>query len=151
MIAEKIISVEEGYRDQPYYDHLGFPTVGYGRLIGSQNVPLGHYKGKIYESAERTWLRCHIKSVEEEILSSNISDAYKNCGEVQKAVLISMAYQMGVAGLSKFKKTLRFIEDGLFDCASMEMLESKWADQTPERAERHADMMHNDELLDYYE
>jgi lysozyme len=150
MIDAQIIALEEGYREKPYYDHLGYPTVGYGRLLGPKNANLYNYTGAIYESAEREWLRCHISHVKNAILASSIKDAYQNCDEVRKAVLVSMAYQMGVDGLSCFKKTIKFIEDGLFDCAAMEMLESRWADQTPERAERHADMMHSGELLEFY-
>ena len=150
MIDAQIIAKEEGYREQPYYDHLGFPTVGYGRLLGPKRADLHLYSGAIYEKAERVWLSCHIESVTQAILKSTIKDAYQNCDEVRKAVLVSMAYQMGVDGLSRFKKTIKFIEDGLFDCTAMEMLESRWADQTPERAERHADMMHSGELLEFY-
>lgn len=149
-IAAQIISLEEGYREAPYYDHLGFPTVGYGRLIGTKGAPLSQYRGVIYEKAERVWLDCHIEALRRDMVCSSMKDAYQNCDEVRQAVLLSMAYQLGMKGLSKFKKTLGFIEDGLFDCASMEMVESKWADQTPERAERHADMMHSGELLEYY-
>ena len=150
MIDAQIIAKEEGYREQPYYDHLGFPTVGYGRLLGPKNADLYNYTGAIYEKAERVWLSCHIESVTQAILKSTLKDAYQNCDEVRQAVLISMAYQMGVDGLSRFKKTIGFIEQGLFDAAAMEMLESRWADQTPERAERHADMMHSGELLEFY-
>ena len=150
MIDAQIIAKEEGYREKPYYDHLGYPTVGYGRLLGPKGSELSNYTGAIYEKAERVWLSCHIESVTQAILKSTLKDAYQNCDEVRQAVLVSMAYQMGVDGLSRFKKTIKFIEDGLFDCTAMEMLESRWADQTPERAERHADMMHSGELLEFY-
>ena len=150
MIDAQIIAKEEGYREKPYYDHLGYPTVGYGRLLGPKGSELSNYTGAIYEKAERVWLSCHIESVTQAILKSTLKDAYQNCDEVRQAVLVSMAYQMGVDGLSRFKKTIGFIEQGLFDAAAMEMLESRWADQTPERAERHADMMHSGELLEFY-
>jgi lysozyme len=150
MKPEDIIAKEEGYRETPYYDHLGFPTVGYGRLLGPRHSALSNYTGVIYERSERMWLRCHIDATVKAILSSSIKDAYLKCNDERKAVLVSMAYQLGVKGLSRFKKTLGFIEDGLFDCASLEMIESKWADQTPERAERHADIMQSGEISDYY-
>lgn len=149
-IAADIIASEEGFELKPYYDHLGFPTVGYGRLLGPKDTPLSVYSGPIYEPAERAWLNCHIEKVIERISGSPICNAYQNCNDVQKAVLISMAYQMGVNGLSKFKKTLKFLEDGIFDAAALEMIDSNWADQTPERAERHADMIFNGELLERY-
>ena len=150
MISAKIIALEEGFRDKPYYDHLRFPTVGYGRLLGPKDTPLSVYQGPIYEKSESVWLECHIEETINKILNSSIKDAYLNCNEVRQSVLVSMAYQMGVSGLAKFKKTIEFIESDLFDCAAIEMGDSQWADQTPERAERHQDMMHSGVLLDYY-
>lgn len=54
MKPEHIIAKEEGYREAPYYDHLGFPTVGYGRLLGLRHSALSNYTGVIYEPAELT-------------------------------------------------------------------------------------------------
>lgn len=51
-------------------------------------------------------------------------------------VLIEMAYQMGVDGLLGFKGTLTLLSKGDYIAASKEMLNSKWARQTPKRAER---------------
>ena len=50
-----------------------------------------------------------------------------------------MAYQIGVSGLYKFRKTLRYAREGKFDEMADEMLNSSWARQTPARAKRHSD------------
>ena len=42
---------------------------------------------------------------------------------------------MGYEGVSKFKKTLEYMENGQWEFASKEMLDSKWAIQTPKRAD----------------
>lgn len=55
--------------------------------------------------------------------------------EIQ-SVLINMGFNLGVAVLLKFKKTLNFIGQRRFDIASVEMLDSKWADQVGPRALR---------------
>jgi lysozyme len=52
-----------------------------------------------------------------------------------------MSFQLGIAGLLKFKSTLAFIEDGDFENASANMLKSLWAKQTPQRAKRLAEQM----------
>ena len=52
-----------------------------------------------------------------------------------------MAFQMGLAGLLSFKRTLASIAAGDYEQASREMLDSKWASQTPKRAQRTAYMM----------
>ncbi len=56
-------------------------------------------------------------------------------------VLIEMAYQMGVSGLLKFKKTLMYVESKDYKDASVEMLDSRWAKQTPNRAKKLSDIM----------
>ena len=45
-----------------------------------------------------------------------------------------MVFQMGRPRVSKFKKTLKAINEGDFTTAADEMLDSRWADQTFERA-----------------
>ena len=53
-----------------------------------------------------------------------------------REVVMEMCYQMGVTGFSKFKKTIGFFEAKDFKGASVEMLDSKWAVQTPGRAKQ---------------
>jgi lysozyme len=49
-------------------------------------------------------------------------------------VMLNMAYQLGFAGFCKFKKTIAYLEEAEWEKASEEMLDSKWAVQTPNRA-----------------
>jgi lysozyme len=51
-------------------------------------------------------------------------------------VIYEMCYQMGISGVSKFKKTLLYLENREFKMASKEMLDSRWARQTPNRANK---------------
>ena len=52
-----------------------------------------------------------------------------------------MAFQMGVDGLLGFKNTLAMIQAGKYTEAANGMMNSKWAKQTPSRAQRHAEQM----------
>lgn len=61
--------------------------------------------------------------------------------EVRQAVLLDMAYNLGVAGLVKFRKTLADVQAGRYDRAAREMLRSRWADQVGSRADRLSRMM----------
>ena len=54
--------------------------------------------------------------------------------EEVEEVLVEMAYQMGVSGVSKFKRALKFMEHSNWEKAADEMLDSKWHRQTPNRA-----------------
>ena len=55
---------------------------------------------------------------------------------VRFGALLNMAFQMGVDGLLGFKNTLTTIEAGRYESAAEQMLQSRWAKQTPERAKR---------------
>jgi lysozyme len=52
-----------------------------------------------------------------------------------------MAFQMGVGGLMKFKRTLSLIELDKFTEAADNMMTSLWAKQTPKRAQEMANQM----------
>jgi lysozyme len=58
-------------------------------------------------------------------LEFNIT-AWHKLDEVRKAVLINMAFNLGVTGLFKFKNTLEAVNNGYFNRATAEMFDSKW-------------------------
>ncbi len=66
---------------------------------------------------------------------------YDMLDDTRQEVLINMAFQLGLNGLSKFKKTLEFIEKGMYKSASEEMLNSNWAKQTPNRVYELSNLM----------
>jgi lysozyme len=49
-------------------------------------------------------------------------------------VLINMTYNLGLAGLLKFKKMLAAVKSGQYDKAAEEMLNSKWRSDVGDRA-----------------
>ena len=51
-----------------------------------------------------------------------------------KCVLIEMVFQLGIGGVSKFKNMWKALGEGDYQTASEEMLDSRWAKQTPKRA-----------------
>ena len=59
---------------------------------------------------------------------------FKDIDETAKKVVINMCYQLGIRGFSKFKKTIYYLETEQYEEASIEMLNSLWAKQTPNRA-----------------
>ena len=54
-----------------------------------------------------------------------------------------MCYQLGQSGFSKFKKTIYLLESEQYDEASIEMLDSLWAKQTPNRAKELSETLRN--------
>jgi lysozyme len=62
----------------------------------------------------------------------------------RRGVLQNMAFQMGIDGLIRFKNTLVMIEQREYAKAAAAMLDSTWAKQTPERAQRLSKQMATD-------
>ena len=60
--------------------------------------------------------------------------------EVQ-LVISAMCFQLGRNGTMEFKRMLAAIKDHNYDKAAQEMLDSRWAKQTPRRAKKMASLM----------
>ena len=119
---------EEGVSRHAYQDHLGFWTIGVGRLIDSRKG------GGLSDEEVDYLLRNDVNRFTSAVLKELPWAATLN--EPRLAVLIGMAFQMGVAGLLTFKQTLAAVRDERFEHAAALMLRSKWAEQTPARARR---------------
>ena len=117
------IKHHEGFVEHVYDDSLGIPTIGYGFAI--KDLVL---EEDLCDEILLRKLRILGKSVigKFPFFDSLPSDC--------KTVLMEMCYQLGVTGVSKFKKALKAMEDGDWEKAADEMLDSKWAKQTPNRA-----------------
>jgi lysozyme len=64
--------------------------------------------------------------------------------DVRKSVLLDMAFQLGVGGLTEFTGMLFACAKGNFADAASKMLQSKWAKETPKRAATLSWMMEHD-------
>ena len=130
------IKEHEGYRDQVYKDSLGFATIGYGHLV----LPTDRFaEGVTYKKKDL-----------EEVFDSDFNIAKSNANQLisglplhhqAKCVIIEMVFQLGIGGVSKFKNMWRALKKNDYQTASEEMLDSKWAKQTPKRAEELSSVM----------
>jgi|TARA_R110000851_G_scaffold121681_4_gene250596 lysozyme len=124
------VKKHEGYRNKVYLDTLGKRTVGVGHLC-----------------VEDFWE--DDKEYSEEMLMNILKDDLKNAIEgaerllkdclildsLAKEIIIEMVFQLGETGVSKFKNMLKALKEGPdYQTAAIEMLDSKWAKQTPNRA-----------------
>lgn len=137
-----LLQYEEGFREKPYLCSEGYPTVGTGIRIGPKGADLRNYEFTVPKEVDAVWLQYKLNECMRGMLGNErISKAINVLDEARTAVLVSMAYQMGVAGLAQFKNTLYLVETKQFEEAAKAMLDSKWARQTPNRARRHAEQM----------
>lgn len=119
---------DEGEKLSAYQDRLGFWTIGVGILIDAR-------KGGGLRPEESEFIfRNRLRILEGEL--ARRLPWISRLDPARKGVLMNMAFQMGIDGLLKFKNTLALIERGEYAKAASEMLGSKWAQQTPARANR---------------
>ena len=117
------IKHHEGFRSKVYQCTEGYDTIGYGFAIKDLELD---------------------KDISEMILMQKLDNLMTRIGKTfvwwrsadstVKDVVVEMCYQLGVSGFSKFKKTIDHLENRRYSKASAEMLDSRWAKQTPNRA-----------------
>jgi len=131
-LKEQLIR-HEGLRLTVYDCPAGYKTIGVGRNI--------EHKG-ITESEALYLLDNDIGYFTEQLEDNLIG--FQELPEDKKAVLVNMAFNLGVNGLLKFKNMLAAITEERWEDASAEMLNSRWADQVGNRATELAEVMAND-------
>ena len=137
-----LLNFEEGYSEKPYYCSAGYPTIGIGKRIGPKGAPLSQYQFTVSKQLAAVWLSEELQQkVADMSAHANITAAMAACNDARKSILISMAYQMGADGLAKFTNTLKAISEKRWSDAKSGMMNSAWARQTPNRANRHATQM----------
>ena len=125
------VKQHEGYRNKVYLDTLGKRTVGVGHLC----VEDFWEDDKEYE--ESFLMEILEKDLSEAIKGANDLMAEHDCMDInEKAheILIEMVFQLGKTGVSKFRKMWDALSEKNYIGASFEMLDSRWAKQTPNRA-----------------
>ena len=126
---------DEGTKATAYQDHLGFWTIGVGRLIDSRKPGSGLRPDEI-DYLLRNDIEDRVQA-----LTKALPMLFPKLDEARQGVLVNMAFQLGTAGLLGFKSTLALIAAGKYAEASVQMMKSKWAEQTPERAHRLSQQM----------
>mgnify|MGYP003150358292 FL=1 len=122
------IRKHEGFRSKCYSDTLGFDTIGYGFAV--KDLVLDEDIANIILQRK---LESLIRSIEFKF------SWYADLPNAVKDVVIEMCYQIGITGFSKFRKTIKHLENEEWELAADEMLDSKWAVQTPNRAKALSD------------
>lgn len=132
-----LLSLHEGRVPHAYQDSLGYWTIGVGHLIDKRKG------GKLPERIIDALLEHDIK--EHSLPLYQALPWLSSLDEVRQAVLLDMAFNLGVAGLLKWKNTLAAIERGDYSAAAAAMEASLWARQVKSRARRLVRMMRTGE------
>lgn len=119
---------DEGRVPHAYQDSEGWWTIGDGILIDRR-------RGGGLRPEEMDFILNNRLDLFEKELDGRIP-WWRGLKEPQQRALMNMGHQLGIGGLMKFKSMLQALQDGNGELARKHALDSLWAKQTPERAER---------------
>ena len=131
------LKAHEGLRLKPYRDSVGKLTIGVGRNLDDVGLREGEAMFLCF---------CDVAAVEQAL------DArlpwWRGLDAARRAVVVDMAFNMGVDGLLGFGDALAALRAGRFGDAAQSMLRSRWAGQVGRRATTLARMMRTGETFD---
>lgn len=118
----------EGSIPHAYQDHLGYWTIGVGRLVDKRKG------GGLTPDEIEYLLDNDIRRTTQKVIEA--LPWVTKLNEPRQAVLVNMAFQLGLKGLLGFTGTLDSMRAGRYSDAAEGMRRSLWAKQTPERVRR---------------
>ena len=136
------LMLDEGFRGSPYRCSEGYLTVGHGFNIEVDQVhpivrdALQGVDFPITEEFSRSILTKLVK-----VIWDRLYAGLPEQPEEVIRILTNMQYQLGYRGLMRFKNMWKAIHAKEYRKAAAEMLDSRWATQTPNRAKRLAERM----------
>jgi lysozyme len=121
---------DEGLRLKPYKCTAGKLTIGVGRNIEDNGIS---------EEEARMMLS---NDIHNSIAELQIALPFFNLlSENRQRALINMHFNIGLSRLLGFKNMLKCMREGNFEQASNEALDSRWAKQVGQRANRIAELI----------
>ena len=125
------IKEHEGFVPRTYKDSLGKRTIGFGHLCVE---PEQWDDDKEYTREELE--RVFDKDFDEALKNAESLIGKRSINFIAKQVIIEMVFQLGIGGVGKFKKMWSALDKEDYGEASFQMMDSLWAKQTPNRAEK---------------
>lgn len=141
-ILREEIAADEGKVLKIYKDHLGYPTFGIGHLIIEDDPEHGQRVGtKVSEERCDEAFDQDVKSVLADC--DTLYDDFGGLPEEVQLILANMMFNMGRTRLSKFRNMNAAVEEGDWNRAAQEMMNSRWYNQVRNRARRLVERMRN--------
>lgn len=136
--VEDLIAKHEGKKANVYKDSVGIDTIGIGHNLQASPMPADWTQPLTDDQIDQLF-QADLQKATEAVTSA--IPWFANLDEVRQAVVIDMAFNMGIHTLLTFTHTLGCIEAGNWQAAATGMMQSKWAEQVGKRAEEDAQMM----------
>ena len=125
-----------------YLDHLNLKTVGIGHLLTEWDEEYDKPVGT--EVSEERVNELFAKDIEVTIDECKVLyEHFDDLPEEAQRIIANMMFNLGRPRLSKFKKMREAVMDANWIEAAIQMEDSLWAKQVPNRAERLCERMRN--------
>lgn len=143
-----MLRVDEGLSLKIYKDTEGFWTVGIGHLLTkdpSKDKAIAELdklvgrktSGEISVSEAERIFTIDVSKAENGIKGNSVlAPVYESLDSVRKMAMVNMVFQLGVAGAAGFKNSMALLKAKQWDQAAVNLAQSKWYNQTPNRAKR---------------
>jgi lysozyme len=141
-ILKKELIEDEGIKYEVYLDHLGYKTFGIGHLCKATD-PENDFEVGQEVSKERVD-ECFSNDIDKVIEDCIVlyDDFYTLPDEAQ-LIIANMMFNLGRPRLTNFVRMRKAVNEHNWQEAKIQMLDSKWARQVPNRAKRLSERMGN--------
>ena len=141
-ILKQQLIEDEGCKYEIYLDHLGYKTFGIGHLCKAtepeNDLEVGAEVSK--DRVDECFLSDIDKVIEDCII---LYDDFYTLPDEAQLIVANMMFNLGRPRLTNFVRMRKAVNEGNWQEAKLQMLDSKWARQVPNRAERLSERMGN--------
>ena len=125
------LELDEGKQLKAYKDTEGNWTIGIGHFLGPNPI----YAGKTI--TEEQCQEYFDTDFEEAVKGAEQAcDGFSGLDGARKGAIVNMSFQLGAKTLSTFHTFLNYVNNGLYQEAAIDLLNTRYAKQVPARAKR---------------
>ena len=136
MTLKEMLRLHEGVRSKSYICSAGYETIGVGRNISESGLGLS-------DDEIDYLLDNDIKRVKEELQETYFW--FGGLNEALQDAMVDICFNLGLTKLRGFVNALTAMSREQFDVAADEFLDSRWAEQVGQRANRVTEMIRTGE------
>ena len=145
--ATEFLTLNEGFRNEPYKDSRGFWTIGIGHLITRDSKLPDKWKGVKLTDEQVTDL--FKKDYDKHLEEAKKFSVYNKLNEEGRLALLDLTFNMGTSKFneSKWPNFFKALESEDLDTAAAELKNSRWFNQVKSRAPRVISLIKNAQFI----
>ncbi|WP_270830814.1 glycoside hydrolase family protein [Aeromonas sp. QDB03] len=145
---EQCLILDEGKKNNLYFDHLGYPTIGIGHLIAREKLSKAQAIQRLDQLMKRSTggvisdievselFKQDLSVVMNSIKKQAFFPIYLKLDQSRQTAIQNMVFNLGAKGVQGFPSMWRALDKGNYEEAARHALDSLWARQVPNRAKR---------------